>query len=81
MTFNEDLLYTVGQNKIKLQYVSGGTLPGRIGMSVSFPSNKLNYASIELMGVTLSAGDYRITIETFDSKDNPVKIVKDFTVK
>ncbi len=81
LTFNEDLLYTFGQDKIKLQSLSGGTLPGRIGMSVSFPSNKLNYASIELMGVTLSTGDYRITIETYDSKDNPVKIVKEFTVK
>lgn len=81
LTFNEDLLYTFGQGKIKLQSLSGGTLPGKIGMSVSFPSNKLNYASIELMGVTLSTGDYRITIETFDSKDNPVKIVKEFTVK
>ena len=81
LTFNEDLLYRFNQNNIKLQSLSGGTLPGRIGMSVSFPSNKLNYASIELMGVTLSTGDYRITIETYDSKDNPVKIVKEFTVK
>ena len=81
LTFNEDLLYRFNQNNIKLQSLSGGSLPGRIGMSVSFPSNKLNYASIELMGVTLSTGDYRITIETYDSKDNPVKIVKDFTVK
>lgn len=50
-------------------------------MSVSFPSNKQNYASIELMGVTLSSGDYRITIETYDSEGNQAKIVKDFTVK
>ena len=81
LTFNEDLKYTFGQNDIKLQSLSGVNLPGRIGMSVSFPSDKLNYASVEFMGLHLSAGDYRITIDTLDSKDRPVKIVKDFTVK
>nr|WP_317331804.1 hypothetical protein [uncultured Romboutsia sp.] len=81
LTFNQDLTSTFGQNNIKIQSLSGANLPGRIGMSVSFPSDKLNYASIELMGVTLSSGDYRITIETYDSEGNPAKIVKDFTVK
>ena len=81
LTFNQDLTTTFGQNNIKIQSLSGANLPGKIGMSVSFPSNKPNYASIELMGVTLSSGDYRITIETYDSEGNPAKIVKDFTVK
>lgn len=81
LTFNEDLSSTFGQNNIKLQSLSGVNLPGKIGMSVSFPSNKPNYASIDLMGVTLKSGDYRITIETYDSKGNSVTIVKEFTVQ
>lgn len=79
--FNEDLTTTFGERNIKLQSLSGVNIPARIPMSVSFPSNKSNYASIELRGLKLASGDYRITIETFDSKDNPVKIVKEFTVK
>ncbi len=81
LTFNEDLNSTFGQNDIKLQSLSGVNLPSKIGMSVSFPSDKLNYASIELMGLFLEAGDYRITIETYDSKGNSVTIVKEFTVQ
>ena len=81
LTFNKDLTRTFGQNDIKLQSLNEANLPGKIGMSVSFPSSKPNYASIELMGVTLSKGDYRITIETYDSEGKPAKIVKDFTVK
>ncbi|MDU5111722.1 MAG: hypothetical protein E6248_14865 [Clostridium sp.] len=81
LTFNEDLSSTFGQNDIKLQSLSGVNLPGKIGMSVSFPSYKPNYASIDLMGVTLKSGDYRITIETYDSEWNPVTIVKEFTVE
>lgn len=81
LTFNEDLTSTFGQNNIKLQSLSGVNLPAKIGMSVSFPSDKANYASIEFMGLFLESGDYRITIETFDSNDNPVKIVKEFTVE
>ena len=81
LTFNQDLTSTFGQNNIKLQSLSGVNLPSKIGMSVSFPSNRQDYASIELMGVTLSSGDYRITIETYDSEGKPAKIVKDFTVK
>ena len=79
--FNEDLTTTFGERNIKLQSLSGVNLPARIPMSVSFPSNESNYASIELRGLKLASGDYRITIETFDSKDKPVKIVKEFTVK
>ncbi|VYU65839.1 hypothetical protein [Clostridium paraputrificum] len=81
LTFNEDLKYTFGQNEIKLQSLSGANLPGKINMSVSFPWDKLNYASVEFNRVYLSAGDYRITINTYDSKDRPVKIVKEFTVE
>lgn len=81
LTFNEDLTNTFGQNDIKLQSLSGVNLPGKIGMSVSFPSDKQNYASIEFMGLKLSAGEYRITIKTYDSKDRPVEIIKEFTVK
>lgn len=81
LTFNEDLKYTFGQNEIKLQSLSGVNLPGKINMSVSFPWDKLNYASVEFNRVYLSAGDYRITINTYDSKDRPVKIVKEFTVE
>ncbi|XZM35132.1 hypothetical protein ACSXAY_16945 (plasmid) [Clostridium perfringens] len=81
LTFNQDLISTFGQNNIKLQSLSGTTLPGKIAMSVSFPSNKPNYASIEFMGVFLASGDYRITIETFDSMNKPTKIIKEFNVK
>nr|AKF16675.1 hypothetical protein [Clostridium perfringens] len=79
--FNEDLTTTFGERNIKLQSLSGVNLPARIPMSVSFPSNEPNYAGIELRGLKLASGDYRITIETFDSKDNLVKIVKEFAIK
>ena len=82
LTFNQDVNnIRLNQENIKLQSLSGANLPGKIGMSVSRPSNRPNYASIELMGERLSSGDYRITIETYDSEDKPVKIVKEFTVK
>lgn len=81
LTFSQDLTSRFNQNNIKLQSLSGANLSGKIGMSVSRPSNRPNYASIELRRVTLSSGDYRITIETYDSEDKPVKIVKEFTVK
>ena len=81
LTFNQDLISTFGQNNIKLQSLSGTTLPGKIAMSVSFPSNKPNYASIEFMVVFLASGDYRITIETFASMNKPTKITKEFNVK
>lgn len=80
LTFNEDLTSTFGKDDIKLQSLSGVNI-GRFNVTTSFPSDKLNYASIELMGLFLEAGDYRITIETYDSKWNPVTIVKEFTVK
>lgn len=80
LTFNEDLTSTFGRNDIKLQSLSGVNV-GRFNVTTSFPSDKPNYASVEFMGLTLKSGDYRITIETYDSKGNPVTIVKEFTVE
>lgn len=80
LTFNEDLTSTFGKDDIKLQSLSGVNI-GRFNVTTSFPSDKLNYASIELMGLFLEVGDYRITIETYDSKGNSVTIVKEFTVE
>lgn len=80
LTFNEHLTHAFGQNDIKIQSLSGINLPSKIAMMITFPPNKPNYVSVELMGLKLQPGEYRITIDTVDLNGIPVKVVKEFTV-
>ena len=79
--FNEDLNTSVGQSDVTLESISGMTLPSNIGKDIWWqPTIGANLVTIELRNVTLTAGDYKITIQTYDSNGNLVKVSKVFTV-